>query len=181
MRILAVFSAVLLFGLWMAAAARQANQDADDVLVPGKRMVLAVQYPFEQKVEFNLFPTGRIPDLKGSAEVRRRKDAVHLKVELDGPPPSQLKPEYRAYVVWAVTPAGRFHRLGTLTSGKLKTKTSVRSFGLVITAEADPHRSAAPGKVEAVMESGLPSAKRRIYPMEKVLYQVAVVTPVSPQ
>ncbi len=135
-------------------------------------MVHAVQFPYDLKVKFTLFPTGRIKEIEGRAEVRRRKAGIEVEVEVDGPPPSQLRPEYGGYVVWALTPAGKFFHLGALErKGTVKTTTKIPAFGIVVTAEADL-QTATP--TDPVLESGMPDAKARYYPIRRVFYTPAV-------
>ncbi len=166
---------LLLAALAAGAAFAQTPQVAEkEELVPGKRMVRAVQFPYDMKLKFTLFPTGRLEGIEGSAEVRRRKKGIEVDVELEqAPPASQLKPEYRGYVVWALTPAGKFVHLGALEGkGKLDATTNLPAFGIVVTAEADL-KAASP--TDPVLESGYPSGKRaRIYPIHRVYYAPAV-------
>lgn len=127
---------LLIGALWAGAVFSQtpeAQTSQKDELVPGKRMVRAVQFPYDLKVKFTLFPTGWLEGIAGWAEVRRRKKEIEVEVELEeAPPASQLRPEYRGYVVWALTPAGKFVSLGALEGkGKLETTTNLPSFGFV--------------------------------------------------
>jgi hypothetical protein len=163
---------------WPAAQAPAAQEPArvssqNEPLLPGKRMVAAVQFPYDQKVKFTLFPTGRAKGIGGSAEVRRRKKGIEVEVNLDeAPPASQIKPEYRGYVVWALTPAGKFVALGALEGkGSVKTTTKLPAFGIVVTAESDLKATA---PTDPVLESALPEAKHRYYPIQRVYYTLAV-------
>jgi len=161
---------VLLLPIAARPQASSPQAPEKEELVPGKRMVRAVQFPYDMKLKFTLFPTGRLDGLTGSAEVRRRKKGIEVDVELEqAPPASQLKPEYRGYVVWALTPAGKFVHLGALEGkGKMETTTNLPAFGIVVTAEADL-KAASP--TDPVLESGYPSGKRaRIYPIHRVYY-----------
>ena len=165
MRIMVSFFLVVAVAVTVAPA--QAPEK--DELAPGKRMVRAVQFPYDQKVKFTLFPTGRLEGVAGSAEVRRRKTGIEVDVELEeAPAASQLKPDYRGYVVWALTPAGKFVNLGAIErKGPLKTTTNLPSFGIVVSAEADLKTTSLS---DPVLESGYPAGKRRIYPMQRVYY-----------
>lgn len=166
---------VLLLALaaWAPAQTPGAQSSEKEELVPGKRMVRAVQYPFDLKVKFTLFPTGRLQGVEGSAQVIRRKKAIEVEVEIDkAPPAGQFKPEYRTYVVWALTPAGKFVSLGALErAGTLKTTTTLPAFGIVVSAEADTNATS-PG--DPILESGFPDAKRRFYPIHRVIYTPGV-------
>jgi hypothetical protein len=156
-----------------AVAQEGASASQSSPLLPGQRMVQAVQYPYDQKVKFDhLFPTGRIKDISGSAEVLRKKENVRVQVDIDAPPASQLKPEYQGYVAWAVARNGEFTNLGSIEpKGTLKTTTNLRTFGFVISAEADLK---ATSPTDPVLESGMPDAKRRLYPIYRVIYTPAV-------
>ncbi len=168
------FLAVLLAStLWPATIFAQTPRAQEkEILVPGKRMVRAVQFPYDLKVKLTLFPTGRLEGIAGKAEVQRRKRVIQVKVELEkAPPASQLGPQYRGYVVWALTPAGEFVKLGALErKGKLQTTTTVPAFGIVVSAEADLQTTSF---TVPVLESGYPRGKRRIYPMKRVYYTPA--------
>lgn len=175
MRSLVLLMAATVCAAWAAPQAQTPERatSEQEQLVPGKRMVRAVQYPFDQKVKFALYPTGRLPGIGGSAEVIRRKKTIGVEVNVqDAPSPSQFKPEYRIYVVWAMTPGGKAVSLGTLgRSGTLKTTTNLPTFGIVVSAEADA-KPAGPG--DPVLESGFPDAKRRFYPIHRVIYTPGV-------
>lgn len=161
---------IALFGsLFLTVGSLAARQKEE--LVPGKRMVQAVQYPYDQKLKFMLFRTGRIKDIDGSAEVKRKK-TVEVEVQVDGPPPSQLNPNYRGYVIWALTPSGKFVNLGSVErKGTVKTTTELRMFGFVVSAESNLQ---ATSPTDPVLESGMPDAKRRYYPIQRVYYEPSV-------
>ena len=78
-----------------------------------------------------------------------------------------MKPEYRAYVLWAVDAKGRLTNLGEATKG-LELETPLKAFGLVISLEADA-KSAQPAGL-FVLESHLPDKKTRYFGMIKVFY-----------
>ena len=145
-------------------------------MVPGKRMVRTVQFPYNLKVKFTLFSTGRLEGIAGKAEVQRGKQEIQVKVELEkAPPASQLGAGYRGYVVWALTPAGEFVKLGALErKGKLETTTTLPAFGIVVSAEADLQASSL---TVPVLESGYPKGRHRIYPMKRVYYTPAPTSP----
>lgn len=160
-------------GLGVVAGSLQtATGQNADTLLPGQRMVQAVQFPLDIKVKFDpLYPTGRIKDISGRAEVKRTK-TIEVEVEIDAPPPSELKPDYKGYVVWALATSGKFTRLGTIErKGTLKVTTNLRAFGIVVTAEPDVN-AATPG--DPVLESGMPDARKRYYPIRRVVYTPAV-------
>ena len=170
MRLLAVLSAAT---LWLAPfVAPTPRAQEEEILVPGKRMVRAVQFPYDLDVKFTLFSTGRLEGISGKAEVKRRKRDIQVKVELEkAPPASKLGAQYRGYVVWALTPGGEFIKLGALQrKGKLQTTTTRPAFGIVVSAETDLQTTSL---TVPVLESGYPRGKRRIYPMKRVYYTPA--------
>ena len=105
------------------------------------RTILILQFPPDFKVDLNLFRTGAVERIDGSAEVKRNKDnkkPTRVEVSIkDAPAPSSVKPEYQAYVVWAIDGKANFVNLGTI-SKNLKTDTALKSFGILVSAEADP-------------------------------------------
>jgi len=171
MKIRAFVTLAALLGCGAMAAQEPAQPAAPaDQLHLGNRMVQAVQYPYDQKVKFDrLFSTGRVKDISGSAEILRKK-TIAVQVDLDAPPASQLKPEYKGYVVWALAPGGKFVNLGSIErKGKLKTTVAdLPAFGIVISAEPDL-KAASP--TDAVLESGMPDARKRFYPIYRVFYK----------
>ena len=137
------------------------------------RFVLAVQYPPEQKIEMPFFRTGAVDKLDANGWVRRPKPRVSAPTKLevslkDAPAPSSVKPEYQAYVLWAVTEKGEFVKLGPL-GGKLETQTELTAFGMVISLEPDLNATRPKGLF--VLETGLPDAKHRYFGMVRVYYE----------
>jgi len=175
MKIPAFVVLAALFSCAVLASAQEApatSPPAGAQLQLGKRMVQAVQYPYDQKVRLDpLFPTGRLKNISGSAEILR-KQTVSVQVSINAPPASQLKPEYKGYVVWALAPDGTIVNLGSIQrKGTLKTTATLPAFGIVVSAESDLK---ATSPTDAVLESGMPDAKRRIYPIYRVFYAPAV-------
>ncbi len=134
----------------------------------GKRFVLVIQYPFDQKIKLPLFRTGALEKVDGEATVRRKKSTV-VEVELaDAPQPSSVKPEYQAYVLWAVEANGNLVNLGAFEKNRAEVTTRLQAFGLVVSLEPDP-RAAKP-KGLFVLESHLPAKRTRFFGMQKVFY-----------
>ena len=137
------------------------------------RFVLAVQYSPEQKIEMPFFRTGAVDKLDANGWVRRPKPRVSAPTKLevslkDAPSPSSVKPEYQAYVLWAVTEKAEFVKLGVI-SGKLETQTDQTAFGMVISLEPDPNATRPKGVF--VLETGLPDKKTRYFGMVRVYYE----------
>lgn len=140
---------------------------------PQGRYVLAVQYPPELKITMPFFRTGIADKLDAEGEVKRskprEKPSVKVQVELkDAPAPSSIKPEYQAYVLWAVNEKTEFVKLGVLNK-KVETETPLLAFGMVISAEPDPNADQPKGAF--VLETGLPDKKTRYFGMIRVYYE----------
>lgn len=137
------------------------------------RTVMVLQFPPDQKVALELYRTSAVNKIDGSAEVRRqfkKADKRVTRVEIsikDAPSPSSIKPEYQAYVAWAVNEKGALTRLGAI-SKDLKTETQLISFGIVISAEANAEVTTPAGVF--VLESEFPVKKGSFYGMTKVVY-----------
>ncbi len=137
------------------------------LLAQEPRFIMAMQYPPDQRVTLPFYRTGALDKIDGEATVHRKK-TVRVKMDLkDAPPPSSVKPEYKGYVLWAVDPKAKFVRLGEL-SKNLAVETSLLSFGLVVSLEADPEASKPSGMF--VLETGLPQRKTAYFGMTKVVY-----------
>jgi hypothetical protein len=139
------------------------------------RTVYVLQFPPDQVVSLNLYRTGVVERMEGSAEVRHRfkktkERTTSVEIFMKGaPPPSDVKPEFQAYIAWAVDAKGGFTRLGLFPNkGNLKAETELQSFGIVISAEVDPEATAPKGKF--VLESEFPVKKNSFFGMTKVVY-----------
>lgn len=141
------------------------------VAAAADRTVVVLQFPPDQKVGLSFYRTGAVEKIDGTAEVRRSfKKSNSTKVEVsikDAPAPSSVKPEYQAYVAWAVDAKGGFTRLGAI-SKDLKVETPLKAFGIVISLEANPEAAAPTGLF--VLESEFPDKKNSFFGMTKVVY-----------
>jgi hypothetical protein len=135
------------------------------------RTILILQFPPDFKVALNLFRTGAVEKIDGSAEVKRSKDnkqPTRVEVSIkDAPAPSSVKPEYQAYVVWVIDAKANFSNLGTI-SKSLKADTALKSFGILVSLEADPKAKTPKGLF--VLESQFPEKKNSFFGMTKVVY-----------
>jgi hypothetical protein len=80
------------------------------------------------------------PNAKGEARVDSKTGATKVEVRFDKLPPAQtLGNEFLTYVLWAVTPEGRFQNMGEVylngDDAKLQTSTELQAFGMIVTAE----------------------------------------------
>ena len=132
---------VLIVTLVVVAAAPRAFAQSD---VP--RQTVAITYPLDQTINVKFRGTTRLPRLTGEAKVRRagrRGTRVELSVE-NLPRAAELGSPYTTFVLWAVSPEGRFDNLGEIKRGgsfivnsKLDVTTPLQTFALLVTAE--PH------------------------------------------
>lgn len=91
--------------------------------------------PADSRVNLSLIPNGE-------AEIRNEASGVRVRVEVERVEPlNALGQEFRAWIVWAVTPEGEFANLGELTPdgnrARLETTIPYARLGILITAE--PH------------------------------------------
>jgi hypothetical protein len=80
------------------------------------------------------------PNARGQAKLKLGDVEVTVEVQADGlGAPDTLGSQFETYLVWAITPAGKTFKLGALEAKgnrfELKTKSAVRSFAIVVTAE----------------------------------------------
>lgn len=136
-----------------------------------QRFVLVIQFPYDQKVKLPFYRTGAVEKIDGEATVVR-KGSTRVKAKLaDAPEPSTIRPEYRAYVLWAVGSKGNFVNLGTLGTSEASLGIPLQAFGLVVSLESDPQAREPKGLF--VLESHLPERKTRFFGMQKVFYTAA--------
>jgi hypothetical protein len=138
------------------------------------RFVYVLQFPPDQDISLNLYRTGAVERIEGTADVRHRfkkakQRTTSVEISLKGEPaPSSVKPEYQAYVAWAVDAKGGLTRLGAFLKNNLKAETELQSFGIVISAETDAFATAPKGLF--VLESEYPVKKNSFFGMTKVVY-----------
>jgi outer membrane protein OmpA-like peptidoglycan-associated protein len=93
----------------------------------------------DTKVDF--VPTQLMPQATGDAKVEAKSGATKIEVSLKGmTPPSRLGAEFLTYVLWVITPDGRYGNTGEIFinkngDGQLNTTTPAQTFAMIITAE----------------------------------------------
>jgi hypothetical protein len=142
-------------------------------LAQADRTVYVLQFPPDQDISLNLYRTGAVEKIEGTADVKHRfkkakERTTSVEITLHAPAPSDVKPEFKAYVAWAVDAKGALSRLGQIAGKELKVETELQSFGIVISAEVDP--LAASPKGVFVLESEFPIKKNSFFGMTKVVY-----------
>lgn len=96
----------------------------------------------KRKSDLILRPTPIIARGEGKVQVKYNDGNAQISVDVKKlPPPTTLGP-YTTYVLWALTPDGRFTNEGVLTgaeggNGSLETEHAASQFALIVTAE--PH------------------------------------------
>jgi len=105
------------------------------------RSVSAINYHHRQGSTVVGFQGSSLaPKAKGEARVDSKTGATKVEVRFDKLPPAQtLGNEFLTYVLWAVTPEGRFQNMGEVylngDDAKLQTSTELQAFGMIVTAE----------------------------------------------
>jgi hypothetical protein len=80
------------------------------------------------------------PGASGQAKLKMGEADVTIEAQTSGlAAPASFGSQYETYMVWAITPAGKTFKLGAMKAKgnrfELDTKSAVRSFAMVITAE----------------------------------------------
>jgi len=104
------------------------------------KAVNGINPPARGSVTVTLKGTERAPGASGQAKLKMGEADVTIEAEVNGlGAPASVGSQFETYVVWAITPAGKAFKLGAM-KGKgnrfeLDTKSAVRNFAMVITAE----------------------------------------------
>lgn len=105
------------------------------------RSIKAINYHHRQGSTNLAFEgTNLAPKAKGEARVDSKTGATKIDARFDKLPPAQVHGrEFLTYVLWAVTPEGRFQNLGEIylngDDARLQAATELQSFGMIVTAE----------------------------------------------
>lgn len=96
--------------------------------------------PARGAVTVTLKGTDLSPNASGQAKLKMGDVDVRIEAQADGlRAPDSFGSQFETYLVWAITPAGKTFKLGAMEakgSGfELDTKSAVRSFAIVVTAE----------------------------------------------
>ncbi|HTS65820.1 MAG TPA: OmpA family protein [Candidatus Acidoferrales bacterium] len=127
---------------FLAAAALAQSQPVtpDSGLV--HKAIRAVSYQVGGgSTDIDLNPTGAVAGASGQATVQAKQGVTNIEVSLKGmTSPTKLGAEFLTYVLWVVSPDGRFNNVGEIqpdNSGqaKLKATAATQTFSLFVTAE----------------------------------------------
>jgi len=104
------------------------------------RTVNVINPPARGSVTATLKGTELAPNASGQAKLKMGEVEVSIEAQVNGlAAPDSLGAQFQIYLVWAITPAGKTFKLGALEAKgnrfELKTKSAVRSFAIVVTAE----------------------------------------------
>src|SRR5688572_28438074 len=109
--------------------------------------------------KIDLRSTSLAPYAAGEADIEANKGITKVEVEVSGLiEPTKLGAEFLTYVLWVVSPEGRFSNVGEIQldnsrRGKLKATTPLQTFSLFVTAE--PYFAVRQPCEMLVMENGL--------------------------
>jgi hypothetical protein len=104
------------------------------------KSVSVINPPARGSVTTTLKGTELAPNASGQAKLKMGDVEVTLEMQANGlGGPGSFGAQFETYVVWAITPAGKTFKLGTMEAKgnrfELNTKSAVRSFAIVVTAE----------------------------------------------
>jgi len=105
-----------------------------------RKTVSVINPPARGSVTMTLKGTELAPNASGQAKLKMGDVEVTVEVQANGlGAPGSFGAHFEIYLVWAITPAGKTFKLGALEATgnwfELKTKSAVRSFAIVVTAE----------------------------------------------
>jgi len=105
-----------------------------------RKTVSVINPPARGSVTMTLKGTELAPNASGQAKLKMGDVEVTVEVQANGlGAPGSFGAQFEIYLVWAITPAGKTFKLGALEATgnwfELKTKSAVRSFAIVVTAE----------------------------------------------
>ena len=129
-----------MFTSWLVAGALQASQVLSQGTVSRSvRVMDFTALSTSTTVVFRYAPP--LAGAAGEADILPEKTQIKIHAAFTNlAPASRLGPQYLTYVLWSVTPQGRFTNLGEVellgSDGQLNTKIRSRRFGLIVTAEA---------------------------------------------
>jgi len=121
----------------------------------------------DTKVDF--VPTELMPQAAGEAKVEAKSGTTKIELSLKGmTPPSRLGAEFLTYVLWVITPDGRYGNTGEILinkngDGQLNTTTPAQTFAMIITAE--PYFAVRVPSEMVILENELrKNTKAKIFP-----------------
>ena len=141
-----IASGSLLSLAWAGVSVLEAQQNATVGQNPRfqpqlvAKTVNVINPPARGAVTTTLKGTELVPNASGQAKLKMGDVDVSVEVQANGlGAPDSLGTQFETYMVWAITPAGKWFKLGVMEAKgnrfELDTKSAVRSFAIVVTAE----------------------------------------------
>ncbi len=141
-------SGFLLILFWAGVCVMQAQQSGSAVAEQDLKFqpqlvtktVNVINPPARGSVTTTLKGTELAPNASGQAKLKMGEVEVTIEAQANGlGAPGSLGSQFETYMVWAITPAGKVFKLGAMEAKgnrfELDTKSAVRSFAIVVTAE----------------------------------------------
>jgi hypothetical protein len=105
-----------------------------------RKTVSVINPPARGSVTTTLKGTELAPNASGQAKLKMGEVEVTVEAQANGlGAPGSFGAQFEIYLVWAITPAGKIFKLGAMEAKgnrfELNTKSAVRSFAIVVTAE----------------------------------------------
>ena len=143
-----ITSGFLLSLFWAGVCVLQAQQSGSSTLEQRlafqpqlvTKTVSVINPPARGSVATTLKGTELAPNASGKAKLKMGDVEVTVEAQANGlGAPGTFGTQFETYVVWAITPAGKAFKLGAMEPKgnrfELNTKSAVRSFAIVVTAE----------------------------------------------
>lgn len=146
--------------LVLCSAAFSAEENPIYRVTVVQRTLSAINYghrTLPTKIDFK--GTVLYPEAEGKATVQAKAGAVEVDAKFSKlGTASRFGPQYLTYVLWAISPEGKFERLGEIVTNhadksSLRVTSSMQVFGLMVTAE--PHYAVARPSSVVVLENFL--------------------------
>jgi hypothetical protein len=143
-----IASSFLLSLFWAGVCVLQAQQSGSAAVEQNLKFqpqlvtktVSVINPPARGSVTTTLKGTELAPNASGQAKLKMGDVEVTVEAQANGlDAPGSLGAQFETYMVWAITPAGKTFKLGPMEAKgnrfELNTKSAVRSFAIVVTAE----------------------------------------------
>ena len=143
-----IASGLLLSLFWAGVYVLQAQQSGSATVEQSltfqpqlvTKTVSVINPPARGSVTTTLQGTELAPNASGKAKLKMGDVDVTVEAQANGlGAPGSFGTQFETYVVWAITPAGKAFKLGAMEAKgnrfELNTKSAVRSFAIVVTAE----------------------------------------------
>ena len=143
-----ITSGILLSSVWVGLGILQAQQSGSATAEQNPKFqpqlvtktVNVINPPARGSVTMTLKGTELVPNASGQAKLKMGDVEVTVEAQAEGlEAPATFGNQFETYVVWAITSSGKTFKLGAMEAKgnrfELNTKSAVRSFAIVVTAE----------------------------------------------